>query len=226
MNFRLPFAAISLSAAAWAAYVAVPEGWMGTAAIPTKNDRCTNGFGSTIREDGSPVACGEVITPVQAVTRSLAHIAKDETGLKKCVIGEALQAEFDILFSFSYQYGVSATCKSNVVKYINSGEYLKACNAYTEYKYLTTAVATPGWTPFKYDAAGAPIRWRFDCSTPGNKVCAGVWTRNLERRDRCLAAQSVPTPTPIPTIVAPVEPDPVEIEQPKSWWTRIREWFA
>ena len=129
-----------------------------------------------MREDGTPVPCGETITPVEAVKRSLSHIAKDEAGLKKCVTGSVLQAEGDILFGFSYQYGVAATCKSSIVKHINAGEYVQACNAYTEYKYLTTGTNTPGWTPFKFDATGQPIRWRFDCSTPGNRVCAGVFS--------------------------------------------------
>lgn len=162
---------------------------MGKADIPTKNDRCTNGFGSTFKEDGSPVKCGEVVNPVQAVVRSAAHIAKDEAGLKRCVTGQMSQAEFDILVDFAYQYGTVATCNSGVVRNVNAGNYSKACESYTEYKYLTSPNKTPGWTAYKFDAAGKPIRWRFDCSTSGNRVCSGVWKRNLERQSRCLAAQ-------------------------------------
>lgn len=167
MNYRLPVAALSLSMAAWAAYIAVPEGWMPKAEVPTKNDRCTNGFGSTFKEDGSPIKCGEVVTPVQAVVRSAAHIAKGEAVLKRCITGQMSQAEYDILMDFDYQYGEVATCKSSMVKEINAGNYIAACNAYTKYRY-----------------SGG-----FDCSIPGNRVCSGVWKRNLDRQARCLAAQ-------------------------------------
>ena len=54
-----------------------------------------------------------------------------------------------------------------MVRHTNAGRYREACNAYTLYKF-----------------SGG-----HDCSIPGNKVCAGVWKRNLSRRDRCLEAQ-------------------------------------
>lgn len=188
MNYRLPIYALSLSAMAWSA-IATHENYTTAAIIPTKNDRPTVGFGSTFREDGTAVALGDTIAPVQAVKRSLAHIAKDEAGLKRCVTGEMSQAEYDILVDFAYQYGTVAACKSGVVRDVNAGNYSKACESYTEYKYLTSPNKTAGWTPYKFDATGKPIRWRFDCSTLGNRVCSGVWKRNLDRQNKCLAAQ-------------------------------------
>lgn len=127
----------------------------------------TIGFGSTFDEAGKPVKMGDTITAPKAVARSLAHIAKDETALKACVTAPLNQVEYDILVKFSYQYGVTATCNSSMVRNINAGRYEQACEGYTLYRY----------------SAG------FDCSTPGNRVCSGVWTRNLERRDACRAAQ-------------------------------------
>jgi lysozyme len=171
---------------------------MGTAEVPTKNDRCTVGFGSTFKEDGSPVQCGETITPVQAVKRSLSHIAKDETQLKSCVTAPLSQKEYDILVNFSYQYGTAATCKSSMVKNINAGNYAQACEGYTLYK----------------------MSGGFDCSIPGNKVCSGVWTRNLNRKADCMAAQ-------FDTEDIPTQPIPVVQPEPhKSWWSRVKGWFA
>jgi lysozyme len=166
MNARLSIALLSLSAVAWGA-IATHESYTTKAVIPTKNDRPTVGFGSTFKEDGSAVKLGESITPVQAVNRSLAHIAKDEAGLKRCVTGQMSQAEYDILVDFTYQYGTVAACKSAMVRSINTGQYAQACKGYTLYKY-----------------SGG-----FDCSIPGNRVCAGVWTRNLERQTKCLESQ-------------------------------------
>lgn len=158
-------AALSLSAAGLVGIV-MHEGYTDKAVVPTVNDRPTVGFGSTFREDGSPVQMGDTITPQRAVARTAGHIAKDEVGLKKCVTGELNQTEYDVLVDFAYQYGVQATCKSGMVREINAGNYEGACRAYTRYRY-----------------SGG-----YDCSTPGNKRCWGVYKRNLERQERCLGA--------------------------------------
>lgn len=171
---RTSIAALSLSAAAFVTYLALPEGYVGTAMIPTKGDRPTIGFGSTFREDGTPVRMGDTITPTQALSRTLAHIQKDERGIKKCVTAPLLQAEYDIMVDFAYQYGVTALCESSMVRLANARRYEESCHAYALYK----------------KSQGR------DCSDPrhwGPGGCKGVWTRNLSRRDKCLAAASVAT---------------------------------
>jgi GH24 family phage-related lysozyme (muramidase) len=162
---RIAIGALAISAAAFVG-LAVEEGYVETATIPTKNDRCTNGLGGTFNLDGSPVKCGDKIKPVPAMQRSLAHIAKDEAGLKRCVTAPLSQTEYDVLVDFAYQYGVIATCNSSIVVYANAGRYAESCQSYLRYKY-----------------SGG-----YDCSIPGNKVCSGVWKRNLSRRDKCLGA--------------------------------------
>lgn len=163
---RITIAALTLSAAGFVGIVS-HEGYTDRAVVPTKNDRPTYGFGSTFRDDGTPVQMGDTTNPVQAVQRSAAHIAKDEAGLKRCVTAELSQAEYDTLVDFTYQYGVQKTCASSMVRNINAREYRKACDGYLLYKF-----------------SGG-----YDCSKPGNKVCAGVWARNLERHRRCVGAQ-------------------------------------
>lgn len=163
---RVAVAALTFSAAGLVGLV-LREGYTDEAIIPTKGDRPTVGFGSTFREDGTPVQMGDRITPPRAIARTRAHIARDESGLKRCVTGELSQSEYDTLVDFTYQYGPAKACSSSMVKHINAGRYREACEAYTLYKF----------------AAG------FDCSTPGNKICGGVWTGSLERRAKCLAAQ-------------------------------------
>lgn len=186
---RYAVATLSLSAAGFVGLV-VDEHYTDRAVIPTRNDRPTVGFGSTFRDDGSPVRMGDTITPPAAVARSYAHIAKDEAGIKRCVTAPLHQAEYDSLVDFAYQYGVSTTCKSSMVKHINAGEYAQACEGYMAYKYLTTRTPTPGWEEYRFEANGRIVTgWRFDCTTPGNKVCRGVGTRQLGRKSKCLAAQ-------------------------------------
>jgi lysozyme len=167
---RYAVGGLSLSAAAFVTLLA-SEYFVGAAMIPTKNDRPTVGFGSTFRDDGTPVKLGDTITPPKAVARTYAHIAKSESHIKQCVTAPLSQTEYDVLIDFSYQYGEHATCKSSVVGNINARRYEEACNSYLKYKF-----------------SGG-----YDCSTlingKPNKRCWGVWTRNLERQDRCLQAQ-------------------------------------
>jgi GH24 family phage-related lysozyme (muramidase) len=173
---RSAVAALVLSAAGMVS-IFQDEMFVGTAMVPTKNDRPTVGFGSTFREDGSPVQLGDTIGPVQAIKRSMAHINKDETRLKQCVTGEMNQVEYDILVDFSYQYGTYRTCSSSMVRHTNSGNYVAACNAYPAFKFSGG-----------YDCSTL-IKDKYGKLQP-NRRCWGVWTRNLERRDKCLAAQS------------------------------------
>lgn len=162
---RKAFAAIGVSGAMLVAWV-TNEGWQETANVPTKNDRCTNGFGSTFDENGRPINCGEKVDPVTALRRAYALMEQKHAVLSKCITGPVSEEEAALLNDFAGQYGEAATCKSNMVKYINAGEYEKSCEAYTRYRF-----------------AGG-----FDCSTPGNKRCSGVWTRSLWRRAKCLDA--------------------------------------
>jgi lysozyme len=162
---RIAITALSLSAAGFAGLV-VHEGYTDRALIPVPGDRPTVGFGSTFRDDGSPVRMGDTITPPQAVVRSLNHIQKDETRLKQCVTAPLYQAEYDILVDWSYQHGADAACRSTLVRLINQGQYRAACEQY--------------------------LRWRFvagrDCSQPGT-ACRGVWLRAQDRHAKCMEAQ-------------------------------------
>lgn len=181
-NHRTAIAALALSATALVGIV-VKEGYTDKAVIPTVGDRPTVGFGSTFKEDGSPVRMGDTTTPQKALARTLAHIQGDESGIKQCVTAPLHQTEYDLMVGFSYQYGVSALCSSPVVKLANAGDYQGSCGGYLSYRFITDAAAHPGWEQFR------PGRWRFDCSTPGNKLCAGVWTRQLARYQACMEVQ-------------------------------------
>lgn len=162
---RTTIGALSLSAAAFVALVA-HEGYTDKAVVPVKGDRPTVGFGSTFRDDGTPVQMGDTITAPQAVKRTFKHLEKDANIIKQCVTMPLLQAEFDILNDFAYQYGTAATCKSSMVRHINAGQYAEACQAYGRYKFV----------------AGR------DCSVRANG-CYGVFTRSQERVRKCMEAQ-------------------------------------
>ncbi len=173
---------LSLSAAALVGLV-VHEGYTDRAIVPTKGDRPTVGFGSTYHADGSPVKMGERTEPVAALKTAAAHISRDETRLRASLPGVALsQAEYDAYVDFAYQYGTAAWEESAMRRRLLAGDARGACDALLSYRFITsTRSHGAGWV-----RSGS--RWKFDCSTPGNKVCAGVWTRQQERHRKCLEA--------------------------------------
>lgn len=172
---RIAVALLSLSAAAFVARVS-HESYTTEAIIPTKDDVPTVGFGSTVREDGSRVRMGDRTDPVRAVRTALVHIQRDETKIKQC-IGMDVRlhpAEFDVYSELAYNIGSYTFCTNKktggpgaIPRKLRAEDYVGACNAILEYKF----------------AAG------FDCSTPGNKQCAGVWKDRLRLHKQCLAAQ-------------------------------------
>lgn len=167
MKARLLVAGLSLSAMAFVGLVQ-NEGYTEQAVIPTQNDRPTVGFGSTFHADGSVVQMGDNTTPVRALIAAQAHISREEALFRRSLPNVALhQAEYDLYMGWVYQYGNGAWSKSSMRQALLNGHYRAACDALLLYK-----------------KSGG-----YDCSTPGNKRCAGVWTRQLERHQACVAAQ-------------------------------------
>lgn len=164
---RTAIGALVLSAAGLIGIVS-HEGYTEKAVIPIPGDRPTVGFGSTFKEDGSPVRMGDTTTPQKALRMSMAHIAKDELQLKRCVTGEMYQEEYDILVDFAYWRGRAGACRSDVVKYINEGNHVASCEAY-----------------LNLDSRRAAGK---DCKDPANR-CRGVWLRAQDRFKKCMEAQ-------------------------------------
>lgn len=164
---RTAVASLVLSASALIGLV-MSEDYTDKAVIPTINDRPTLGFGSTFHADGRPVKMGDTTTPVRALVTAQAHISKEEKVFRESLPGvEMHQGEYDIYMDWTYQYGSGAWMRSSIRRKLLAGDYKGACTALLAYKY-----------------SGG-----YDCSTPGNKRCAGVWTRQQERYRSCLALQ-------------------------------------
>ena len=164
---RIAVTVLSLSAAGFATWQA-SEGFTPVAVIPTKGDVPTIGHGSTRYEDGQPVRIGDTITPARAEVLARNLNSRAEKQFAASLPGVKLyQDEFDIYMDFVGQYGIGTWLKGSPRRDLLAGNYAQACHDLLKYRY----------------AAG------FDCSTPGNKRCAGVWTRQLERHAKCMAAQ-------------------------------------
>ena len=81
---------------------------------------------------------------------------------------ELTQAEYDLYMDFVYQYGSGAWLKPRSPRtQLLQGDHRGACDALLQWRFMGT----------------------FDCSTPGNRRCMGVWTRQQARHKACLEAQ-------------------------------------
>ncbi len=119
---RLGIGALTLSAAAFGALVGF-EGYTERATIPVPGDVPTLGFGTT-----AGVKIGDAIDPVRAVQRALIDVDHFEGAVKKCVTVPLHQHEYDAFIQLSYNIGVTAFCKSTLVRMLNALDYVGACN--------------------------------------------------------------------------------------------------
>ena len=165
---RTAVAALALSAAGFAAWIA-SEGFTPGPVIPTKGDVPTIGHGSTRYEDGRPVKLTDPpITRKRAAELARNLHSEEEQRFKASLPGAMLtQGEFDLYLDFTGQYGIGNWRASSMRRYLLAGQYRQACDALLRYRF----------------AAG------YDCSTPGNRRCPGVWKRQQERHAKCIAEQ-------------------------------------
>ncbi len=167
-SIRILVTALTISAAGFGSWVA-SEGFSPVPHVPTQGDVPTIGHGSTRYESGQPVRLTDPpITRARAADLARNLLSQDERRFKASLPGVALhQAEYDLYLDFIGQYGIGNWTRSSMRRHLLAGEYAAACQALLRYRY----------------AAG------YDCSTPGNRRCSGVWTRQQARHKRCLEAQ-------------------------------------
>lgn len=119
---RSAIAAVVLSASALVG-IALHEGYSDTAIIPVAGDVPTIGFGTT-----GGVRPGDTITPPRALARALADVQKFEGAIKRCVVVPLHQHEYDAYVSLAYNIGSGAFCGSTLVRKLNTGDYIGACD--------------------------------------------------------------------------------------------------
>jgi GH24 family phage-related lysozyme (muramidase) len=190
-ELRKPAAGLGIGAAILAAWMAA-EGFSSAPIIPVRGDVPTIGHGATRYEDGTRVTMAD-----PPITRERARdLAIDllERQYGACV-RESLAstpvhpAEFAQAVDFAGQYGCGAWRASSMLARTRAGDYAGACQAYLAYRFMTSAQPVAGYSAYRWDATGRPTRWRYDCSTPGNKLCRGVWTRQQARHAACMEVQ-------------------------------------
>ncbi len=146
------------------------EGFTPKPIIPTKNDVPTIAFGTTVYPNGIKVKMTDpAVTREQGMVFLRKHMDKEAQRFNKTILNVPIyQHEYDAYTDFVYQFGIGNWSSSSMLKNLKMGKYKAACDALLKYKF-----------------SGG-----FDCSTPGNKRCAGGGTRQLERHSKCLGANS------------------------------------
>lgn len=165
---RIAVGLLTVSAAGFGTWVA-NEGFSSQPIIPTKGDVPTIGHGSTRYEDGTRVKMTDPpITRARAEQLARNLMSKDEAMFRQSLQGVALHPEeYDLYMDFVGNFGIGNWRSSSMRRELRNGNYLQACHALLMWK-----------------RAGG-----YDCSTPGNKRCWGVWERQLRRHAQCLSVQ-------------------------------------
>ena len=137
MEGRKAVAALAVSAAALLGIYG-REGFAPVAVAPLTGDVPTYGYGSTKHKDGSPVRAGETITEPEA--RQLAEWQVRnvyEAGMRRCTNDiPMLPREWDFLVDSAHNLGVSAVCKSGMVREFRKGDYAAGCAYILKYKFF------------------------------------------------------------------------------------------
>lgn len=163
------FAVCLAASAAFFTLIKNDEGFTAKPVIPVAGDRPTQGHGSTFNPNGSPVKMTDPpITRATADKWLRNDVSKREIAFRNSLKGvELSQAEYDLYLDFSYQYGTSAFANSSMLRNLKVGKYRAACDSLLKYKYVA----------------------KRDCSIRKNN-CYGVWTRQLERHQKCVGENS------------------------------------
>lgn len=172
MRTKVAIGTLTMSAAGFA-FWAAQESFRPGPHIPTKDDVPTIGFGSTRYEDGTPVK----LTDPPIERKRAEQLARNLNSQEERKFIASLpdvyltQEEFDLYMDFVGQYGSGNWRKSAMRRHLLAGNHAAACEALLRYRFAA----------------------KYDCSTlingKPNKRCWGVWTRQLERCEKCREAQ-------------------------------------
>lgn len=90
----------------------------------------TIGWGTTEPIQGKAICKGMTITQKQADQLLLDNLVQYEQGVSKAVKVKLNQNQFDALVSFTYNCGINALKRSDLLGYVNQKDFLKAANEF------------------------------------------------------------------------------------------------
>jgi GH24 family phage-related lysozyme (muramidase) len=141
------------------------------AIVPVKGDPATLDVGGLTYypSTGNRVQLGERIPIERAITEfSLATEEDTDCVRRSCPDCETPQPLFDLAGDFVHQFGCTKWRNGTPLKLIRARKFSEYCVFFFQYRFVRG----------------------IDCSTPGNRVCGGVWTRAQARAELCRASLS------------------------------------
>lgn len=127
--------------------------------------------------DTEAVVAGVRETPAQCKARLEKSVLKHAQALER-LPADAPDYVYLAGIDFAYHVGVYGAKNSTAFKLVAQREYAKAGEALLQWRYVTdnSKRGKQGW-----QSIGG--QWKYDCSTVGNTVCAGIWKRRMWERD-------------------------------------------
>lgn len=127
--------------------------------------------------DTKNVVKGQVESAAECKTRlryAIQEHAQALAGLPESTPDYAVLAMMD----FAYHVGVSGAQNSTTYKHLMLGNEEDAAKAIGDWRYISNN-SMKGEAGWRYVNG----KYRYDCSTVGNKVCAGIWKRRMWQMD-------------------------------------------
>ncbi len=117
---------------------------------------------------GADVVPGQTYTDHECDVLEVRYVDQMLRNMGACVDSEFEFHEVKAWGHFAYNVGTDRFCSSTAANLLRRGRNSEACQQITRWRFVTL-----------------PSGERFDCSTPGNTRCPGVWTRRQWERDVC-----------------------------------------
>jgi lysozyme len=84
---------------------------------------------------GAQVVAGRIYTATECADFRDQHLKEHGAGVLACTTVPLSQNQYDAFTLFTYNVGVSAFCKSSLLKKLNAGDYVGACDALLRWDY-------------------------------------------------------------------------------------------
>jgi lysozyme len=156
-NYKKIVGGVAIAGAALLAFVGGNEGrehvpYLDIVGVPTYCDGITS----------PPPVPGKVYTDAECNSLLEANVAKHGEAFLQCVTVKINQNEYDAFASWAFNVGTGAACKSNLVRRLNAGDHIGACDEL--------------------------MRW----NRAGGKEVRGLTNRRKKERDLCIKPMPAP----------------------------------
>lgn len=132
---------------------------------------------------GAEVVPGRKYTDAECDVLEVQYVDRMYQRMGRCVPVELELHEITAWGDFAYNVGTSSFCESTAARLLREGRNAEACAQITRWRSIPAPAGLSESAPGVWRSAAG--RLMFDCSTPENHVCPGLWKRRLWQRATC-----------------------------------------